>query len=188
MFRIVSTAWIVFLLGAFATCVAQAASPEFLVAQSDAVEIPSNPVPPVTSPTVEQPAADPASVAKALEGRQISTGLPDAPTGWITFKTPFEQVIVTMTVVTLAVTLLALMIMGWGKGMTPEFTRAFIVVVIVFAALFLIAAGYSDKQAAPVYALLGTIVGYIFGKLDKQDEPKPPGGGDDGGKATQVAK
>lgn len=179
MFRFVSTALFAFLLGIFASCLAQAAAPEFLVAQSDGVEIPSNPAPAPASPA--QPAADPASIAEALEGRPISTGLPDAPTGWITFKTPFEQVIVIMTVATLAVTLLALMVMSWRTGMTPEFTRAFIVVVIVFAALFLIAAGYSDKQAAPVYALLGTIVGYIFGKLDKQEEPKPSSSGGGGG-------
>ena len=183
MFRIVSTALFVFLIGIFASCLAQAAAPEFLVAQSDGVEIPSNP-----APVVEQPQVGPATLVETLEGRSFSTGLPDAPTAWVTFKTPFEQIIVIMTVATLVATLVALMVMGWGKGMTPEFTRAFLVVVIVFAALFLIAAGYSDKQAAPVYALLGTIVGYIFGKLDKQDESQPPGENRDDDKTAKVVK
>jgi hypothetical protein len=179
MLRAVTTVLLAVLFGTFVVVAAAAAPPDLLVAQGDEVVIPSNP-PPEAAPAEKPAVADPTTLVESLEGRQISTGLSEAPTGWITFKTPFEQIIVAMTVGTLAVTLLALIVMGWGAGLTPEFTRAFIVVVIVFAALFLIAAGYSDKQAAPVYALLGTIVGYIFGKLDKQDEPKPKkNGGDD---------
>jgi hypothetical protein len=50
-----------------------------------------------------------------------------------------------------------------GK-LTPEFYRAFLILVVVFASLFLIVAGYTDTQTAPVFSLLGTIVGYIFGR------------------------
>jgi len=171
MVRIVSILLFIAFAGAVvAGSVAEAASPDILLAQNDAVDIPQNPPP---AAAVQQPSVAPGKLAEALEGTPYSTGLADAPTGWVTFKTPFEQTIVIMTVATLAITLAALILMGWRAGLTPEFTRAFIVVVIVFAALFLIAAGYSDKQAAPVYALLGTIVGYIFGKMDKRDEAAP---------------
>jgi hypothetical protein len=70
-----------------------------------------------------------------------------------------------MTVAIMAVTILALCLMAGRAAITPEFTRTFIIIVVVFASLFLISAGYSDKQAAPVYSLLGTIVGYIFGRM-----------------------
>ena len=36
--------------------------------------------------------------------------------------------------------------------------------VVISAALFLVVAGYSDQQVAPVFALLGAIAGYLFGK------------------------
>lgn len=37
-------------------------------------------------------------------------------------------------------------------------------VLIIVAALFLVVAGYDDKQMAPVMGLLGTIAGYLLGK------------------------
>jgi hypothetical protein len=36
--------------------------------------------------------------------------------------------------------------------------------LIIVAAIFLVVAGYSDKQMAPVFGLLGTIAGYLLGK------------------------
>jgi hypothetical protein len=51
-----------------------------------------------------------------------------------------------------------------GVGWDNDATRIFTVSLIVTAGLFLITAGYSDSQIAPMYGLLGTIVGYILGK------------------------
>lgn len=45
-----------------------------------------------------------------------------------------------------------------------ECTRIVSITLIVIAGLFLIAAGFSNDQIAPVIALLGTIVGYLLGK------------------------
>jgi len=53
---------------------------------------------------------------------------------------------------------------GWDQ----ESTRVFTISLIVTAGLFLITAGYSDQQIAPMFGLLGTIVGYLLGK-------SPPG-------------
>jgi len=48
---------------------------------------------------------------------------------------------------------------------TPEaVTRFFGFPLIIFGALFLIVAGYSDQQVAPVFGLLGAIAGYLFGR------------------------
>lgn len=51
-----------------------------------------------------------------------------------------------------------------SSGWDQDATKIFAVSVIVTAGLFLITAGYSDQQIAPMFALLGTIVGYLLGK------------------------
>jgi hypothetical protein len=62
------------------------------------------------------------------------------------------------------------------KGWSQEATKVFTVTVIVTAGLFLMTAGYSSEQIAPMYGLLGTIVGYLLGKTDssEQDTKTPP--------------
>src|SRR5262245_8398122 len=44
------------------------------------------------------------------------------------------------------------------------------ITLIITAALFLITAGYSDRQMAPVMGLLGTIGGFLLGKSDRKTE------------------
>jgi hypothetical protein len=73
----------------------------------------------------------------------------------------------------LAFGLLLVILMGFiiykkNSKWDQEATRIFAVSVIVTAGLFLIAAGYSDQQIAPMFGLLGTIIGYLLGK-------SPPG-------------
>lgn len=62
-----------------------------------------------------------------------------------------------------------------GTGWDAEVTRIFTVSVIVTAGLFLITAGYSDQQIAPMFGLLGTIVGYLLGKSPSGDQGTKPG-------------
>jgi len=50
-----------------------------------------------------------------------------------------------------------------GKETEP-LLKLFGIVLIIIAAVFLMVAGYSDKQVAPVIGLLGTIAGYLLGK------------------------
>jgi hypothetical protein len=73
----------------------------------------------------------------------------------------------------LLIALVILALVGRGAGLSVDFTKTFVLVIIIFAALFLITAGYSDQQAAPVYGILGTILGYLFGRTDR-----PAAGGD----------
>lgn len=58
------------------------------------------------------------------------------------------------------------------SGNEPEsMVRVFGMVLIVIAAVFLIIAGYSEKQIAPVFGLLGTVAGYLLGRSSvKKDE------------------
>ncbi|MFN7089167.1 MAG: hypothetical protein ACK4P4_01240 [Allorhizobium sp.] len=107
----------------------------------------------------------PAATAIALEGQKIPSRNPDAPQAYLTYKTPYEFYLTGLTVAIMAMATILLCVMALRSAITPDFTRTFVIIVVVFASLFLITAGYSDKQAAPVYSLLGTIVGYIFGRL-----------------------
>jgi len=65
---------------------------------------------------------------------------------------------------------------------TDHESRIFIIVLIVISALFLVVAGYSDSQIAPVMGLLGTITGYVLRGVANPDPPKqesnpsPPSG------------
>jgi hypothetical protein len=47
--------------------------------------------------------------------------------------------------------------------------RFIVVTLIITAALFLITAGYSNDQIAPVMGLLGAIAGYLLGKTENRD-------------------
>lgn len=58
---------------------------------------------------------------------------------------------------------------------SPEaILRVFGTVLIITGALFLVVAGYTDKQMAPVMGLLGTLAGYLLGK-GGSDEPPSAG-------------
>jgi polyferredoxin len=80
-------------------------------------------------------------------------------------KTPYEFFLCLITVALGIAMMLLLVVMYWRAGPSEEFIRAFIVITVIFAALFLIVAGYNEKQTAPVFGLLGTILGYVFGKV-----------------------
>lgn len=61
------------------------------------------------------------------------------------------------------VILIAAYLIKSGKS-AESVLRIFGTILIVVSSLFLVVAGYSDKQIAPVLGLLGTIVGYLLGK------------------------
>ena len=52
-----------------------------------------------------------------------------------------------------------------------DFFRLVILSLVIIAAIFLIAVGYSSQQLAPAFGLLGTIAGYLLGRQStKQKE------------------
>jgi hypothetical protein len=87
------------------------------------------------------------------------------PKQYLTFKTPYEFWLTGLLIASLVFSTVALCFMAWKGSITPEFYKAYLIVVVVFSALFLIVAGYTDQQTAPVFSLLGTIAGYIFGRV-----------------------
>lgn len=58
----------------------------------------------------------------------------------------------------------------WQRRSAEQILRTFGILVIIFAAVFLVIAGYSDTQITPVIGLLGTIAGYLLGR---RIEPTP---------------
>lgn len=94
----------------------------------------------------------------------------------ITYKTPYEFHLTTATVA-LGVLMAGLICVLSLRGVVhTEVLRTFLLVMIIFSALFLIVAGYSEKQTAPVFGLLGTILGYMFGRAvgPEQSTTPPP--------------
>ena len=73
----------------------------------------------------------------------------------------------TVLVFGLLVILLATYLIKAGKN-TEAVLRIFGTILIVMVAVFLVVAGYTDTQIAPVMGLLGTIAGYLLGKETKE--------------------
>ncbi|HTP37580.1 MAG TPA: hypothetical protein VMI76_04350 [Methyloceanibacter sp.] len=96
----------------------------------------------------------------------------DKPKAYITYKTPYEFYLTAITVVLGVLMAVLLSVLGLRPAVHTEILRA--LVMIVFSALFLIVAGYSEKQTAPVFGLLGTILGYMFGRSVDSDRAPPP--------------
>jgi flagellar basal body-associated protein FliL len=59
---------------------------------------------------------------------------------------------------------------GNNRGWDQEATRIFSFSVVITAGLFLMTAGYDSEQVAPMFGLLGTIVGYLLGKSSPKQE------------------
>jgi len=60
----------------------------------------------------------------------------------------------------------------WKRRNAEQVLRTFGILIIVFAAVFLVIAGYSDTQITPVIGLLGTIVGYLLGRRIEPTSPE----------------
>lgn len=65
--------------------------------------------------------------------------------------------------------LLATYLIRVGKN-TESVLRIFGTILIVLVAVFLVVAGYTDTQIAPVMGLLGTIAGYLLGKDTRENK------------------
>lgn len=94
----------------------------------------------------------------------------EAPKGpYITYKTPWENHLSILAVVLGGVMVLLPTIVFaaafWtGKAVEIEsFYKYFILSGVIGGAIFVLIAGYSDQQVAPLFALFGTVLGYIFG-------------------------
>ncbi len=66
--------------------------------------------------------------------------------------------------------LLATYLLHKGKN-ADEVLKLFGTIIIIISAVFLVVAGYTDTQIAPVIGLLGTIAGYLLGRRSAEVPP-----------------
>lgn len=58
-----------------------------------------------------------------------------------------------------------------SRQISPEDTiKFFVITIIIISTLFLITAGYSNDQIAPATGLLGTIAGYLLGRIQNKSQ------------------
>jgi hypothetical protein len=60
----------------------------------------------------------------------------------------------------------------WKNKRAEQILRTFGILIIIFAAVFLVVAGYSDTQITPVIGLLGTVAGYLLGRRIEDKDVK----------------
>lgn len=97
---------------------------------------------------------------------------------YITYKTPWEKWLNVMALLmALAFSGLYVALHWLTKDATDDGpARGLILIFVIGSAVFVLTAGYDDKQAAPLYGLLGTLVGYLFGRSTSERRPEPAGG------------
>ena len=101
------------------------------------------------------------SLSNATVAESISS---NPPTWWsVTNAMTISSVVLLFG---LLVILLATYLIRSGIN-TEAVLRIFGTILIIMVAVFLVVAGYTDTQIAPVMGLLGTIVGYLLGKETK---------------------
>jgi hypothetical protein len=79
------------------------------------------------------------------------------------------EIYLSLGILTFGLIILGLQIivmLKFGKGWESNSIRISGITLIIIAGLFLITAGYSQDQIAPMVGLLGTIAGYLLGKTE----------------------
>ncbi|MGV1803785.1 hypothetical protein ACQZ6A_18125 [Agrobacterium vitis] len=153
--------------------------------QTAQAAVPVNPPPPKPAPAVSpqasalgQSQSDPTrDICGNKFGTLYTEGMPcrqlESRQGpYITYKTPWET---NLTILSLGLALCFLglycaMLMFSRERVDEVNIRYFVIIAVIGSAVFILTAGYDDKQAAPLYALFGTLVGYLFGMSQAETE------------------
>lgn len=81
-------------------------------------------------------------------------------------RTSFEQQMsIFILIFAILVLFMEFLLIFYNKLGNEQGIKIFAVTIIITSGLFLITAGYSNDQIAPVIGLLGTIAGYLLGNL-----------------------
>ena len=106
----------------------------------------------------------------AIVAAKAATAQPAAAVAtWWTTQSAFSMSLVVLAYG--AITLSSVMWACRNRQVDARESRLIMLTMIITTALFLVVAGYSDQQTAPVMGLLGTIVGYILGKPEGKATP-----------------
>lgn len=107
--------------------------------------------------------------AQEIEPEVLSNAPPEPEDDSTNTITPLSRLEFQLSIVVLSFGLLVMIlefILIKSRKISAEDTIKFIVItLIVTSTLFLITAGYSNDQIAPAVGLLGTIAGYLLGRI-----------------------
>ena len=124
----------------------------------------------MNEPVKELSLADQIAVKKQSlqEAKSViqSNGSRDSGTGW--WSTSNAMTMSGSVLVFGLIVLLALAYQIKKHDITENEARLYIIVLVIVSALFLVVAGYSDTQIAPVMTMLGTIVGWVLKGADQK--------------------
>ena len=138
---------------------------------SSAIPVPSAPSkPPVNPPVIsiappgeaslaDQIAAKKDAIAQAKAAIETKSGHGQV-TGW--WSTGNAMTMCCSVLIFGLIVLLALSYQIKRYNITDHESRLYIITLVIVSALFLVVAGYSDSQIAPVMGLLGTITGFVL--------------------------
>ena len=142
-------------------------------ALSRGVPPPQPPPPALAQDATSTPKAEPrVGAAPAATKQAPATQASDqAETPWWSTRNAMTMS-AALLVFGVVVLLLATYLITVGKS-SEAVLRIFGTILIIVIAVFLVVAGYSDTQIAPVMGLLGTIAGYLLGKESKEKPSTP---------------
>ncbi|ATQ43078.1 hypothetical protein [Caulobacter mirabilis] len=78
------------------------------------------------------------------------------------------------------VALLFLYLISRQRRVSALVLRIYVITIIVFGTLAVVASAYTTEQIAPVVGLFGTIAGYILGRGERSQAPEDDTSGGDG--------
>ena len=133
-------------------------------------------VAPSSAATSAKVAQDLRQLDIAIKKQEETISSTHAPTAQTTWWTTTSAMTMSATVLVFGLLTLALAAMVLRRGYQWEAVlKIFGTVLVIVMAVFLVVAGYDDKQIAGAVALLGTIAGYLLGKEVPQSRAKGPG-------------
>jgi len=82
------------------------------------------------------------------------------------------QLSITVLVFGILVISLEIYLIRSNKISSEDTVKFIIITLIIISTLYLITAGYNNNQIAPAVGLLGTIAGYLLGKIENKTNEK----------------
>lgn len=119
-------------------------------------------------PTIDQLNNEISTLKASIETPSSAAAAAPEPSWW----SVSNAMTISMSVLLfgLIISIIAAALIKNGKN-SDSVLRTLGTITIIISALFLVVAGYSDKQISPVIGLLGTIAGYILGKSNSESKP-----------------
>jgi hypothetical protein len=121
------------------------------------------------------------SMAQDSAQTEISNAPPEPDSSTTSTVNPLSRLefvlSITVLIFGLIIILLEIFLIRSKKISSDDSIKFITITLIITSTLFLITAGYSNDQIAPAVGLLGTIAGYLLGRIqpskkeDKNEEP-----------------